>query len=329
MVKDTNLTQRGVDFDGFGRVVRSTLIPPGQSIGVLSTLSYLGFSEADPLGRRIVGKSFTDPVPPGSEGMAVGRTRTVYLDELGRKRRTEIALGADYANQTLIAGARTYDSLGRVAFEADPFPSSQDAATAYGTTQYFNTDGSPTCFIRGRGPQLLTGLTDEHTERYPTCVARSFNNHMQTVSVIDAAALVAGSPQAGVVKVATSTAIGRILSRSTWKNGTRYEHATFAYDLLGQLTGMTRFQDCGLRHQPGPVVVAVRFARPAPPVARAGERNAIQHVQRLGRAARDPAYGRHRRAFRRPPSGQQVRRARPRDAPRGSQQRSDRSRHGE
>ena len=240
---DVNHTQRGTDFDGFGRVVRSKITPPGGSLGVLSTRSYLGFSGADPLGRRIVSKNFTDPVAPASVGAAIGRTDIVYLDELGRDRRTELALGADYANQTLIAGARSYDSLGRVAFAADPYPSSQDAATAYGTTYLFKTDGSPSCFIRGKGPQLLNAVTDEPTERYPTCFTRSFLDHQETIGVNDAAALLVGSPQAGVTTLATLTAIGRLVSRSTWKAGARLEHALFAHDRLGHLTSMTRYQD--------------------------------------------------------------------------------------
>ena len=67
---DANQTQRGMVFDGFGRVVRSTITPPGGSLGVLSTRSYLGFSGADPLGRRIVSETFGDPVAPGSVGAA-------------------------------------------------------------------------------------------------------------------------------------------------------------------------------------------------------------------------------------------------------------------
>ena len=132
-----NGTLRGQDFDGFGRVLRTTVTPPDGPRGVLSTVRYLGFSDPDPLGRRIVSTHFTDPVAPEHVGDAVGRTSTVFLDELGRPRRTEVALGADYAGETLIVGARTYDGLGRVAFAADPYPASQDAATAYGTTYHF------------------------------------------------------------------------------------------------------------------------------------------------------------------------------------------------
>lgn len=241
-VTDANQTQRGTDFDGFGRVVRSTMTPPGGALGVLSTVSYLGFSGGDPFGRRIVSKSFTDPVALENIGSASGRTSTVYFDELGRERRSELALGADYADQILIAGARSYDALGRVSFEADPFPSGQNATTAYGTTYFFKADGSPACFIRGSGPQPLSSVTNESTERYPTCFSRTFANHEETLGVSDAASLLSNSPQARVTRYATLTAVGRVLSRSTVKDGTRLEYATFTHDRLGQMTSMTRYQ---------------------------------------------------------------------------------------
>jgi YD repeat-containing protein len=218
-------------------------------------MHYLGFAAPapapDPLGRRLVGTRFPDPVAPESVGSAAGRTSTVFLDELGRSRRTEVALGADYAGETLIVGARTYDGLGRVTFAADPYPASQDAATAYGTTYHFKSDGWPDCFIRGRGPQPLIAVTDEATERYPTCFDRFHHDHQEHVGVRDAASLLAGSPQAGVVQSASMTAIGRVIARSTWSptagndpfSGTRLQHATFTHNPLGQRTGMTRFAD--------------------------------------------------------------------------------------
>jgi len=242
-VTDSNLTQRGVDRDGFGRVVRSTFTPPGGTLGVLSTISYLGFLTADPLGRRVVTTSYADLVAPNQLDTASGRTATMYLDELGRERRAELALGQDYANAMLITRMRRYDPVGRVAFEADPFPSSQDPSSAYGTTFLFNVDGTPSCFIRGRGEQMYSSVADEPTERYPTCFTQSFANHEQTLGILTAAALLSTSPQSGVTRLATRSAIGRVLTRSTWKSGNRLEHASFAYDRLGQPTGMTRYQD--------------------------------------------------------------------------------------
>jgi hypothetical protein len=240
--KDENGTERGVIFDGFGRPVLGTIRPPGGTLGALRSLSYLGFAGGDPLGRRVVVKEFTDPIDPATVGSAIGRTSTTHRDELGRQRQTRIALGTDYGNETMISGARVYDALGRVLFEADPYPASQDPETAYGTTRYFNTDGSPRCFLRGRGLLPFSTVPDDSTERYPTCFTHSFSSHMESLSVRDAASLTPGSPQNGVVYDNITSAIGRPLFRSTSQmSGTRLEFASFTHDHLGNLNSMTRY----------------------------------------------------------------------------------------
>lgn len=254
---DPNLSRRGQDFDGFGRIVRQTFTPPGGSVGVVSTVSYLGFNGTDPLGRRIVTTEFSDPVAPANVATTVGRASTTFLDELGRVRRTERVLGSSYANQTLIQQFRSYDGLGRVMFEADPFPSTQDPATAYGTSYFYQPTGVPWCFIRGRGRQSFTTATDESVELYPTCFTRSYANHEETMSVRDAASLLSTSPQAGVSKTTVRSAIGRLVARATVKNGTRLDYVTFFYDHLGQTTSMRRYQDPVLVNNA--VVASARF----------------------------------------------------------------------
>jgi YD repeat-containing protein len=197
---DANHTTHGTDFDGFGRPIRATVAPPGTSHGVVSTMSYLGFANPDTDGRRLMTKWFSDPVAPASVATAAGRTGTVFLDELGRTRRSELALGSDYANEVLMVGSRVYDEASRVVFEADPYPKSQNSASAYGTSYHFKDTGDLNCFIRGRGRQPLNMVTDLATERLPTCLQRSFAGHVDTLDVRDAASLEASSPQAGVVK---------------------------------------------------------------------------------------------------------------------------------
>ena len=51
----------------------------------------------------------------------------------------------------------------------------------------------------------------------------------------DAASLTSGTQQNGVVRAVLTSALGRVLFRSTWKAGTRLEHAAFAEDRVGQL----------------------------------------------------------------------------------------------
>ncbi|HMG24733.1 MAG TPA: hypothetical protein VK607_25525, partial [Kofleriaceae bacterium] len=219
---------------------------------VLSTVNYLGFSGADATGRRIVRKVFTDAVAPGTENTAVGRTSTVFLDELGRPRRTELALGASYSDQTLVVGSRAYDGLGRVFAEADPFAMApgQTPPPAYGTTYYFNADGSPSCMVRGTGQQPFTSTTNEASEIFPTCFDRTFENNTEVVSVQDAASLLAGSTQFGVKSTSYATAIGRTIMHSSRQGSSRLEHAMFGYDRLGHRISMTRYKDAAAGIKP-------------------------------------------------------------------------------
>jgi hypothetical protein len=239
---DANQTRHGMEFDGFGRPVRGTVTPPGGALGVVSTESYLGFEAPDPQGRRVVTTRFNLPVPPANVTTARSRAETAFLDELGRSYRKEIALGSDYANDILVAGARTYDGLGRVVFETDPYPQSQASANNYGTTYYFTSTGDVSCWIRGAGRQAFTMVSDVATERFPTCMQRSYATHLETMEVRDAASLQAGTPQSGVVKRSVGTAIGRVIERSSLLSGVRLDYATFAYDRLGQLKSTIRYQ---------------------------------------------------------------------------------------
>lgn len=235
--------QRGIDYGGFGRPIRSTVKLPGGSVKVIATTSYAGFSTADPDGRRITETHFTNPVDPANAATAKGQSQTVFLDELGRERRTEVTLGSDYANSSLVIGARAYDEAGRVHFAADPYVKGQNPATVYGTTYFFNSAGALHCLIRGAGPQPLITISDMQTERFPTCFEYSFATNVQTVDMLDAASPSAGSSQTGVRKRSVATAIGRVIERSTMQSGIALDAAKFTYDHLGQLTSFTRFGD--------------------------------------------------------------------------------------
>jgi hypothetical protein len=70
-----NGTLRGQEFDGFGRVLQTTVTPPDGPRGVLSTVRYLGFSDPYPLGRRIVTTHFSDPVAPNLRSAPTMRAR--------------------------------------------------------------------------------------------------------------------------------------------------------------------------------------------------------------------------------------------------------------
>jgi len=254
--KDANGTEFGTTYDGFGRAVLATVKPPGGAKGALLQFSYLGF-DGGVAGRRITTKVFSDAVDPVSASAAPGRTATDYFDELGRLRYRGIELGADYSlagadgirgttddvTQTLIASARSYDGLGRVVFEADTYPSTQNSSTAYGTTSYFNADGTPSCTIRGRGPQAFSKITDEATERYPTCVDYSYALGRVTTVKHAPDSLLAGSPQMGLTRHQITGGTGQAIARFTVQNGTTLEYASFGRDRLGNLTSVVRYQD--------------------------------------------------------------------------------------
>jgi RHS repeat-associated protein len=242
---DPNGTIRGMTFDGFNREVLSTITPPSGATGVLAKMSYLGFQGGDPLGRRVISKEFTDPVTAANVDTAAGRTATTFFDELGRERMTQVALGADYANETLIMGARSYDPRGRVAFEADLYPASQDQRTAYGTTHYFRADGSEYLSIRGAGPQAATFSPDPSKELFPTAYSHSFSNSEEWVGTQEADSLTPGSPQAGVARAAAMSAIGKVLLRQTFQGSTWLETIGFTFDHLGQLKSMSRYNTNG------------------------------------------------------------------------------------
>ena len=93
--------------------------------------------------------------------------------------------------------------------------------------------------------QVLHPATDESHELYPTCIQRTFQDNSRVVTVRDASSYLSGSPQQDVAKASYATAAGRVIARTTWHGGTALEHATLAYDKLGRLTGMTRYQDPG------------------------------------------------------------------------------------
>ena len=249
---DPNGAKAGNTFDGFGRVRLSTVAPSGGGAsGALSSINYLGFAIGESGGRQIAQKVFTDPVAPENVATAAGRTGTVFLDRLGREERTDVQLGADYANQIMIVGQRTYDVLGRVQFQADPFPSSQSISTAYGTTYHFDPEGTPACFIRGRGQQAMTAATNEAEERYPTCYVQTFVDNQGVVTTMDPASLLSTTPETTAKYESTYSAIGQLLNRSTltWDataNGGvgRFrpsESMDFTYDRLGHLIRIGRY----------------------------------------------------------------------------------------
>ena len=240
-----NRTELGMTYDGFGRPVLSTVRPPGGVVGALSVTSYLGFEGGDPLGRRVVDTLFDNPVAPATAGAALGHTSTTLIDDFGRTTRTVLGLGSDYAND-LVVGAVNYDALGRVEFVADTFHTGQTESTAYGTTSFYNTDGTLKCTVRGYGKQTLPpamfGSTNEASERYSTWFSHDFIAGQLVEGAWSPDAVLTGSPQAGVQRLTRATAVGRVVRQEIWSPITRIEHSEYTYDRLGYLSSMTRYR---------------------------------------------------------------------------------------
>ena len=238
---DENGTTRGYTWDAFGRPSMTKVKRPEDvDFGMLTFTTY---DDSDlPHGRRVSLQTFTDPVA-SSDPYAVAHVTSTRFDELGREMYSEVDLGGDYSD-TLVVGKRTYDQLGRTVFEADAYDEKlQDPATAYGTSRFFNDDGSLLAEIRGPGPQAYSLIPDPAHEIYPTVFGHTFDNHVETTSVKTADALTTGAPQESVYRQAVSTGIGRVLARSTYQNNSPVEAAAFSYDLLGNQSSLVRYGD--------------------------------------------------------------------------------------
>jgi RHS repeat-associated protein len=254
-VTDPNGTQRGTTYDGFGRRVLTTLTPPGGAVGALSSTSFVGFGVGQTGPRKIIATEFTDAVPLSSVGTATGLTSTTVLDDMGRQSEIDVNLGGDYGNQIVVMGRRVYDTnIGRLVYEADPYPSSQSSSTAYGTSLYYNIDGTPYCKLRGNGqqnrPHSGVNVTNESQELYQTNYTAGVAGGQWVVGFINADANLNGSPQYGVVTTTAYSATGRPLTRATTQNGTNLDLVSIAHDTLGRMTSMTRYHDPATQSNP-------------------------------------------------------------------------------
>jgi RHS repeat-associated protein len=262
-VTDPNGSSAGMTYDALGRPLLSLFSGPnGVPSGATAARKYVGFEENATEPPHVIVKQFSDPVPSTEAWTTEGRVSTTFIDELGRIRYSEVALGDDYNSNIMITGARTYDRLGRVAFEADAFvlPSGQAplvaASTSYGTTFHFDVDGSLLRMIRGRGRQPFGAPADLATETLPYAFSESYSNHTHISAAAAPESSISGSPQYGVTSVTTSTALGRTIKRETTQGG-RLELAEYGYDVFAHLTRLTRYATPTTPSQP--VTWTMRF----------------------------------------------------------------------
>ena len=255
---EPNGTRRKLEYDGFGRVVTTSVAPAGGALGILSRTTYGGFFPAS-TERVISTVRFDEPTPESQLGSTRGHMSRTIIDEIGRVTREETSLGADYSGQMIISGYRTFDPFGRVSFEAEPFLSTERAETAYGTTHYYKADGRPNCSVRAQGPHELTPSSDLANEVFAQCFYHGYSNHLETFGTSDADANQYGTPQFRVIHMDTVTAIGRLVSRVTTRSGQVLEYSTATQDRFGQTVSETRFKNPASNPPSGPVTSTTRF----------------------------------------------------------------------
>jgi RHS repeat-associated protein len=265
---DENGTMQSVCRDGFDRVSETFAGPSTGPLKITSTATYTGFASDEAGPPQVTTKAFVDLNAPATAACSsppalatTGISSTVYIDELGRPSYTATKLGVTYGDQTLITDARIYDAWGRAVFAADPHVSTEGVIGAYGTSSYFQVDGTPDCVIRGpasqHGPHELTRVTDESNEVYPTCFTRVFDANRERLDTNGPDSLLLNSPQYGVIRSVTKSANGLILDQSTRQGDVPLEYADFAYDEFGRLGLMRRFPDPA--HQTTPSIALWTF----------------------------------------------------------------------
>ncbi|MGY4366832.1 hypothetical protein ACVW1A_002897 [Bradyrhizobium sp. LB1.3] len=231
-------------FDRFGRLTRVSLSLPGDNKNyVLLETAFLRFDGA-PGGREVRHRfynSWTDELSGGTADPATVTTYTEVLDELGRRMHGIVDLGPDYNGQSLIVNSVTYDDLGRPSFAANPFQSTI-FGPRYGTTFMYRADGRPNCFIDGLGLQTAT-TTDETLDRYPTCMAYSYQNGQLIVRTQGPNELGPGKPQSGAYDEEAVSATGNVLHRSRSHNGSLLELLEYNYNRLGAVSSIRRWAD--------------------------------------------------------------------------------------
>jgi RHS repeat-associated protein len=231
-------------YDRYGRLTRVSLgLPADPNRYVLTDMTFTGF-EGGVTPRFVLYRSYAQWTTEANADTVDPKTVSVYsenLDEMGRLMDGVVDLGADYNGQSVVMNLMTYDALGRLSFEADPFPANT-FGQHYGTTYTYYPDGRSACAIQGQGLQTLI-TTDEAVDRYPTCMTYAYANHQAVTQTQGPNELASGKPQSGAVDEELVSGSGQVLQRDRIQAGTALEEVDYAYDRLGQQTLLTRWAD--------------------------------------------------------------------------------------
>jgi len=199
----------------------------GGATGALSATRYVGFAAGDPRPLAAASsKVFSDPVDPATASSAIGRTGTVYLDELGREMRTELALGADYA------GRSSSQDSGSTTAWARRVRGGSVSVHARASPRRTAPRGTSTPMERRRAssrqwPQPFTMVTDGST-RSTHLLQHAFQGNAEVVSVQDAASVAHRVTAGGRDEVQLFNGDRADHRALDVAGGTRLEYATLA-----------------------------------------------------------------------------------------------------
>jgi RHS repeat-associated protein len=232
--------------DVFGRPKEFRLQPVGEQPYVQRRIEYQ--DNASP--RSITSRSYYGSTPATSTSTDRSLFTKTYADALGRELYSTSDLGGDYANAVLVSGLRTYDSWGRVQYEAAPFQASQAftpppaSQLPYGTTYVYDAGSRVLRVVNGPGLQPNAWATNPDQDIYPTTYEHLWSNGLAVERVRGPTEVDASSNTYGHYDETVLTGSGRSISTSRWNSsGVRIDRVQREIDRLGRLTSTRRYKD--------------------------------------------------------------------------------------
>ncbi len=233
-----------ITYDGHGRMLREIAKTATQK----TTRRRFQYQDAT-IPRRLILETYPGTTPAGAEDAATDRVRAhTTLDALGRTRFTQVELGGDYGNSTLVSGFTRFDELGRPVYEAAPFEAPMGFSPVstmvlpYGTTTKYDGRGRVTRVITAQGLNETASNTNVAADTYVRHVGYGYESGMGYTSSRGGDESDPGSPRYGAHDDTWSTAIGRQVRRvRATASGTWLDRVDQEWDRLARVTQTKRF----------------------------------------------------------------------------------------
>jgi RHS repeat-associated protein len=242
------------EYDTAGRPFRTFATPDEGGLEYLMNEFTYVDDPADAQGARVEIAAFDNNTTLATSMTAT--RETIFYDEFGRTRFTQMTLGADYGNRKLYSNVTKRDALGRTTFEAVPFQTnnigSLDALipSLYGTTYFYGADGQVQCAIRGVGPQLNNPVTSPADDRYVDCYTTNYEDGRRIAGHLGPNENLPTDERYGIYDKSTYSATGQLMNLARAKGSEALEFETFLYDRLGNMTARTRFNKPATTEEP-------------------------------------------------------------------------------